>query len=207
MTKVIIEPYGPDQNESFLSEEKPIRFDEWIDCFQVELVENSTIGCDDYLNRCSNLTKIEINNSNDNATKLRNKYLASITVVKSPMQSLKPKESSTASTRKFLNTIENSYPDNYLSIQDSNNVVYALLDTVNYEPCLSPYDLHVKPKLKMSKFLRQQLKLFDINPKVLVKAYSIESQKSKSILSNTSLKYIKLMTNYPKDVNFEILFF
>jgi hypothetical protein len=160
------------------------------------------------LTKCSNLTSIElVNEPNDNSAKSY-KYIASIETLKSPIQALKVKDSSTTSMRKFLQSIENSYPQDYNEI-GSTYKIYAFLkiDEDNLNKILNGSIDYVKPRLKMSSFLRRQLKLFDQNPKVLIRASSIMDSNNEILLSNTSNKEIKLRTSYSKNVSFFLVFF
>lgn len=190
MTRIIIEPFSQENSASLPTDLSKQTISEWTEVFQVDFSEKPSIGCGDFLNRCSNLTKLEILSDNL-SKKFVGKYLTCVSVIKSPMQSLKSKDSNTPSMRKFLNSIENSYPENYYHLYDTEQpYCYALLDTLNYEPFLES----VKPKLKMSNFLRQQLKLFENSPKVLLKA------KIMNLDDSHSVKNIRLKTNYQKSV-------
>ncbi|RMZ93120.1 hypothetical protein BpHYR1_026589 [Brachionus plicatilis] len=191
MTRIIIEPFV-EPTRSIQNEKDVIKFDKWNDIFQADFSNEFNVLCDGILNRCTNLTKCEIRG---NETGQMEKFLVSLQPVKSPIQLMNTKESGTVSMRKFINSIESSYPADYSSLYDSNHVVYAMLDAINFKPDVS-FSIHKNPVLKLSNFLQQKLGLFKLNPKVLVKAKATSLKECKVLLENTENKHINLKTNY-----------
>jgi hypothetical protein len=207
MTRVIIEPTVTPESNQMSKINESVSHAPLVFSSQAMFDDEPFSFCNQ-LTKCSNLTSIElVNEPNDNSAKSY-KYIASIETLKSPIQALKVKDSSTTSMRKFLQSIENSYPQDYNEI-GSTYKIYAFLkiDEDNLNKILNGSIDYVKPRLKMSSFLRRQLKLFDQNPKVLIRASSIMDSNNEILLSNTSNKEIKLRTSYSKNVSFFFSFF
>lgn len=211
MSRVIIQPKISAQTESTPAkrsfDDVKNHEDTWIGCFQVDYFYS---GSQENRNKCSNITSVDIeemtycpSESKIGAGRKPFQYLASIQAVRSPMQIMKVKDSSTNSMKKFLQSIENSYTENFYDLGNLNTLVYAYLN-IN-EECLDSVlrngsTFNAKLKIKMSQFLRNQLKLFEINPKVIIKASSVLNNENEILLSNTTKKRIKLRTNYDKNV-------
>lgn len=209
MTKIIIDTVQLPNNLPSSSNEENIEskiLTEWSGCFQADFTDIPTLNNCNNLSRCSRLTTLELKSNFFQEAKqdtLKNiqKYLVSIEPVRSPMQTLKPKDSNTPSLKKFLKSIDTSYKDEYYSINDT-QIVYALLnvtqDTLN-DLNNNKYD-NSNVKILMSSFLRQHLKLFEINPKIMIKAESVNTLKSEALLSKTTKRNLKLITDYKKNV-------
>ena len=220
MTKVIIEP-KLSANEKTKDDSVSKKFknmlnfkNEWTSCFQVEFQDDNEFYCDQSLKKCNSLTSIELHSKYSPSAEMSDqiignlingKYLVSLVVEKSPMQSLKANISNATQMRKFLQTIENSYPNSYYSNHENSSPVYALLNLVNFDSSL--LDSNDKPRLKMSTFLRQQLKLFEFNSKVVVKAQSTDLEPVKAALQGPVKRRIKLKTNYSKTVKIYFIHF
>ena len=122
------------------------------------------------------------------------KYVVKMQRVKSPIQAFKVNNSNATSMRKFLQSISCSYSDEYLLNHDqlSTKSVYALL-TVNEN------NNHTESnEIKMTEFIRRQLGLFEINPKILLNAEPVS--KFEQQFSNTSKKKVIIKTNVQKSV-------
>jgi hypothetical protein len=210
MTKIIIDTVSfPSNMPSSTSNEENIEskiLTEWSGCFQVDFTDIPTLNNCNNLSRCSRLTTLELKRNFIKETKpdsIKNihKYLVAIESVRSPMQTLKVKDSNTPSLRKFLKSIDTSYKEEYYTKNDT-NIVYALLnvsqDTLNDLNNNKYANSNVK--VFMSSFLRHHLKLFEINPKIMIKAESIKTPKCEAILSRTTKQNIKLITDYKKNV-------
>ena len=213
MTRIIIQPNLSAQNEMIPNKrslDNQLNYSEyWTGCFQVEFFHSKNQKSH---NLCLNLTSVEVNQTKDSSLKEKfgakrepYQYLASIQAIRTPMQTMKVKDSSMNSMKKFLQSIENSYTEKFYDMGNFNDLVYALL-TIDEEDL----DLQLRGssdttfnsglKLRMSQFLRNQLKLFEISPKVMIKASSVLSKENKILLSNTTKKRLKLKTNYDKNV-------
>ena len=148
------------------------------------------------MGECTTLTTVEIGKSKLDKLGIKltseqsGKYLISIKALKSPMQYMK---TSSTVTKKFLQSIDNSFQEDYYS-SNSNNAIYAVL---NISDSNSQF-------LKISQFLLQQLSLFEINSKVFLNALSISDKKIEPIMSSVSKKKIKLKTSF-KNVIFKSL--
>lgn len=201
MTRIIIEPYS-EQMSSIQNDQNLVKIDTWNDILQVDFTNELNSVCEGILQRCTNLTKCEIKGDN---TDIIEKYLVSLHPVKSPMQLINRKESGSAAMRKFLNTIESSYPKNYMSLYDSNRAIYAILDAVNFKPEISVSSSNSYSVVKMSNFLQQKIGLFELNPKVLLKAKSTCLNESKMLLDKSQIKNITLKTNYSGEVSYFVL--
>jgi hypothetical protein len=211
MTKVVIIPKSASSHDGdFLPASKKTKSNEpkeWTtSCFQVQFDENDSFFCDQYFKKCNTLTSVELisndeSPSNDHSQSgfINGKYLAQISVVKSPMQSLKSKASNATQLTKFLQSIENSYPSGYYFSQDSSRPIYAMLNAVNFDKN-SPNRF----KLRVSDFLRRQLSLFEYGSRVVVKAQSINTASIKSALSCSNSKTIVLKPNRPKNVKVQL---
>jgi hypothetical protein len=202
MTRVIIQPKIDSLVDSIQTSNIGLNYEDWTGCFQVDFFESNN---DDSSNLCRNLTTIEIGKSK-NCEKALNKslkYLVSIQAVRTPMQTLRVKDSSTSSMKKFLQSIENSYTEDFYEIGTLNSVTYGYL-TIDEEDLDSQLrngcQLDSNLRVKMSQFLRNQLKLFEISPKVIIKASSVRNKENEALFSNTTRKTIKLKTNYQKNV-------
>lgn len=214
MSKLIIEPFVDTARiEENLDTAKSKTFDsEWIGCFQVEFFDNKSNDQVDNLS-CTKITTVQLINKScveppNSRFHSDLKYFVTIEPVSSPMQLTK--SNSSASTKKFLQSITNCYPDEYYSIQESSrlNKVFALMNVHDYSENLSIHEWISNRNnitIKMSNYLRQQLKLFDLFPKVLVKAKPISDSVYSSIYSTNVTKTIKLRTNYTKNVSGNIL--
>lgn len=99
------------------------------------------------------------------------------------------KTSSTV-TKKFLQSLDNSFSDDYYSL-GSSNTVYAILNISESESQF----------LRVSRFLMRQLGLFELNSKVFLSALKISDKKIESSMSAVSKKKIKLKTSF-NNVNF-----
>lgn len=198
MTRIIIEPYA-EQVSSTQNEQNYVKLEAWSDIFQVDFTNELNTVCDGILQRCTNLTKCEIKGNNTDSIE---RYLVSLQAIKSPIQSISTKESGTAAMKKFLNTIESCYPRDYLSLYDSNRVIYAILDAVKFKPVISVLASDNYPVVKMSSFLQQKIGLFELSPKVLLKAKSTSLNESKLLLDKSQIKNISIKTNYCGEVSF-----
>jgi len=119
------------------------------------------------------------------------------------MKAFKIKESISANMQKIIQTLENSYPDEYFSpVADESQVVYAFLSSfdLEYIAKLVSNTNENKLKLQMSTFLRKQMKLFELNPKVIVKASYLSKHEHDKLVSSKS--EIILMTNFKANVSF-----
>lgn len=199
MTRIIIEPYMEQKIPTY-NEPQLIKYN-WSEIFQVDFANELQTFCDGILHRCTNLTKCEIKGDFPSPVQ---KYLVSISPVKSPIQSIYNKESGTVAMRKFLSTIESSYSSNYCSLYDSNRLIYAILDAINFRPDVSFSTLKKQNVIKMSNFLQKKLALFELNPKVLINAKAIDQEESKILFDCNKIKNITLKTNYSKEVIFFI---
>lgn len=200
MTRVIIEPFeNRKQSDETVNQSTTAK--EWFDCFHVEFEDNNAISkCSNEFSRCSTLTKAEFCDK-PSTNGVNYEHLISIQALESPMQSLKSKDSSITSMKKFLNSMYSSYPEIYFhGLYDVNYRVNALLNTAQRSIENEDWTFQ-KPKLKISNFLRRQLKLFELNPKVLVKATLVTNEIRDKYLSTTAIKKIKLKSNH-KNVNF-----
>ena len=103
--------------------------------------------------------------------------------------------------KKFIQSIENSYHDDYYT-NDSNVVVYALLNVTSTNIEHSNVKENEKSFLKISKFLMQQLNIFEMNSKVILNSIPLNVQ---ALLSNSSKRRLKLTTSY-KNVIYILIF-
>ena len=206
MTRVIIQPNisSPTENAKLTENFKGANFEEWTGCFQVEN-NTSTINQQSGQHSCYNLTTVEIEYKSSETKRKPSQYIATIKAVKSPMQALRIRDSSTNSIKKFLQSVENSYPESFYENTSFNDCIYALLNLDEDLLCAntkSEFSFGSNLKVKMPNFLRNQLGLFEISPKVLIKASSIFNKENEQLLSNTTKKKLKLKTNYSKKVSF-----
>lgn len=208
MTRVIVEPYVQASSRS-LANQMSSSFagsssiaKEWMATFHVE-----SFGTDEQLAetsrchaniKCSNLTKVELTNTSTTDFGRMEKFLVSIVALDPPMRALPLKESTTGSMKKFINSISSSYSSGYLEEKTSSDATTSVWAILNC--CPRDFSQGTKPRLKMSKFLQQQLRLFEVNPKVLVKAIPVTAQLEQSCLSSSVKKSLKLRTNYSKNV-------
>jgi hypothetical protein len=217
MTKVVIIPKLA-QDDRLLPASKKTKANtteaatkkEWSGCFgvQFDASGNDAFFCDQYFKKCNTLTSVELISTDENTTAssslFNGKYLAQIQALRSPMQSLQrsSKSSNSVQLTKFLQSIENSYPSSFYHNPDySNNVVYAMLNVVNFN--MEAFDKDTgTAQLKVSNFLRNQLKFFEYGSKVLVKAQSIDSAAVKTALSSSTRKTVILKPNRSKNVTF-----
>jgi hypothetical protein len=212
MTKVVVVPKVSSNVDETPSKKSKASHDlqkEWTRCFNIEFDNNEPFFCDQFFRKCNTLTSIELSSGKkteatdvfaDTDSIFNGKYLAQVQALKSPMQSYKTIKSSNAvQLTKFLQSIENSYPPNFYYSQEKNSPVYAMLNLVNFsmELITGEWD---SSHLKMSNFLRQQLKLFQYGSKVVVKAQSIDTSYIKSALSCSTSKTIVLKPNRAANV-------
>lgn len=191
MTRVIVEPYV---DESIKSTSMVSIIKEWISTFHVaDLDELCSQKCGF---KCTSLTKAELECTNHLN---KNNYLISIEALESPIQAQIQKETGLSPMKKFLNSIYMSYKSEYLEVKISQTKIWAEL--------IASEITTQKHRLKISRFLRQQINLFDINHKVLVKAVLIDDELEKKIFSMGSKRFITLKTNSTKNVSIEFISF
>lgn len=140
------------------------------------------------MGKCSTLTTVELGKSMLNKLGIEvlneGKYLVSLKSLRSPMQSLK---NSSTVTKKFLQSIENSYNNDYFTLNSTQ--MFAILNVTETESSF----------LKVSKFLMRQLNLFEKNSKVFLNATPITDKKIETALSSATKKRIKLQITTNKD--------
>lgn len=220
MTRVIIEPFVETTKTGTTSicdlssgpqadQEKSCR--EWISTFHVEyFAPNEQTECQSNM-KCTNLTKVELffdsQSKSSNEDQKTNSFLVSIEPLEPPMKSQTYKESTTGSMRKFINSISSIYSSSYLDEKDVGvRKVWAMLnfnsglDFLKATTTATNVERQRKPRIKISNFLRHQLRLFEVNPKVLVKAFPLTSLLEKMCLSSSSKKSFKLKTSCAKNV-------
>lgn len=201
LTRVIIEPYTdttPTASSIGGGGENLVK--DWTSTFHVEFYDKTTSICPQSARqtRCTNLTKCELVGGHKETTlDSSRQYLITMEALESPMQSQCQRESASSPMKKFLNSIASSYPGSFLDEKsgsggDGQTQVAAILYTN-----IVDFAERRKPRLRVSNFLRRQLKLFEINPKVLVRATLVTSELEQSVLSTQTNKSIKLRTNTP----------
>ncbi len=217
MTRVVIESKFQNDKTSYEQSNKISKNTEmissqkeWVSCFQVTFDDNQRFLCDKISQKCNYLTSVELTGScnqididlSSQDTILNGKFLAYIKPIKSPMQDFsKVKDSNTIQLKKFLQTIDSSYQNAFYSIHDNHNEqTYALLNVKNVDR-RDLFNSNTRPKLKISQFLRQHLKLFEHNIKVSVRVQSIDLPFIQDSLSSSTKRIIKLKTNYSKNVS------
>jgi hypothetical protein len=205
MTRVLIEPLHNQANQSLESNEKKLteNVQNWESSFQVEFFDENEPFNTSY--ECTKVTTIRLGHEPNSTirSKCLDKYLVKLEALKSPMKAFKIKESISANMQKFIQTMENSYPDDYFSlIADESQSVYAFLSSLDQEYIskLVSNPNEKKPKLQMSTFLRKQMKLFELNPKIIVKASYLSEQEYDKLVSSKS--EITLLTNSKANVSY-----
>jgi len=205
MTRVLIEPLENQTSRSRESKENKSmeNLKNWESSFQVEFFdENESFNT---ALECTKLTTIRLGRevSSPIQSKCLDKYLVKLEPLKSPMKAFKIKESVSANMQKFIQTLENSYPDEYFSpMSDESQSVYAFLSLLDldYIAKLVSNPNENKSRLQMSNFLRKQIKLFELNPKIIIKASHLSEQEYAKLVSSKS--EITLLTNYKANVSF-----
>lgn len=203
LTRVIVEPYTDAVPTRSAGPSSTIT-KEWTDTFHVQFFDSNELAESSKCNpnsECSNLTKVEFINEqfiNEASQQLQMyKYLVSIEALESPIQTQAQKESATSPLKKFINSISSSYSSGFLEDRTSRIKVWAVLTTTDI---MWKKSENRKPRLKMSSFLRRQLRLFQVNPKVLVFALPISSELEQKCFSTSTQKTVKLKTSYSKNV-------
>lgn len=202
---MIVEPFV-EQSQPFEQLSPNFVSREWMDTFHVEYFPDDAqsssttiLDCPIRGSKCSTLTKCELVGG-ETTNSAADNYLISIQALESPMQALTQKETTT-SMRKFVQSISNSYSERYYEEKSGAVVVWAMLRT-SYTPPNENNCGFEKPKLKISNFLRRQLRLFEVNPKVLVRFRLVTNELEQSVLATRSSKNVTLKTNYTKNVGF-----
>jgi hypothetical protein len=203
MTRVLIEPIEKHTNQSgeLIENKRTENIKNWENSFQVEFFDENKLlnsSCE-----CTMLTTVRFEDEPSSIirSKCSNKYLVKLEALKSPMKALKSRESISANMQKFIQTLENSYPDEYLSsVSDESQPVYAFLNLIDLESISKLVANENKPKLKMSSFLRSQMKLFELNPKITVRASYLSEQEYEKLV--TCKTEIILLTNSKANVSF-----
>lgn len=187
LTRVIVEPYfetKSSSNEGHIGSSSP---KEWTSTFHVEFFSSEDYYPENSCHegsKCTSLTKAVLSSSTSSQ---KERYMISIEALEPPIQTRARSESNSSPMKKFFNSISNSYPSSLLEEKPSDVKVWALL--------AGSYTDENKSKLKISNFLRRQLKLFEINPKVLVKATLLTDDLEQKLLSSSTKKSIKLRVN------------
>ena len=121
------------------------------------------------------------------------RFLVKIERVKSPIQAFKVPSSSASLMRKFLQSIDTSFPSDYLLNQDrfSKGSLFAVMVLDDSEPVEA---------LQVPRFLRQQLSLFENAGSVLINAEAYSKHESKF----SSISKIKVLLK--TDFNTEAIF-
>lgn len=201
MTKVIVEPYtDPDFSTKVDGSIKTERIlsKQWSSTFHVVYFDSDEpTGCETECSaslKCTHLTRAELVYQGSHLSSSE-KYLISIEALESPIQVQYRKESASSPMKKFLNSISSSYSTSYLDRKSGGNKIWALMMGFGEISHLK------KPRLKLSRFLGRQLRMFEIKPKVLVKAELVNEEIEQKILSMASKKSIKLRTSFKNDVS------
>lgn len=200
MTRVIVEPFFEKTSLKTNSEAaSSLSQEEWMNTFHVEFFETNELSeasrCH-LSTKCSNLTKVEFDKSNDFSDHIE-KFLVSIESLDPPIRAHPHKESASGPIKKFINSISSSYSASFFEDKTSGDVkVWAILNG-RFSDCLASK----KPRIRISKFLQRQLRLFEVNPKVLVKASLMTGQLEENLFPSSRKKSIKLKTNYSKNVS------
>ena len=190
LTRVNVEP--------FIGEAKPdmkeYNSNEFVFACRAHAFDRIT-HCDlDGSLKCTALTTIEMNkiqlekfgvhlNSSEGQ-----QFIATIQLLNSPMLTLKAPNSSLNTIKKFLQTIESSYPDEYFQELSTPQTIYALLNVTSDQ----------SSSLKITSFLADQLKMFESGSRAIVNAFAC-SQFERA-LSKTAEKKVTLNTMCQLDV-------